>query len=131
MEPNYFSIDKSVTLDPSDLEIISYHLKRIEEASNAYSSISKTLMFLQKEPVKVSKSTKSPLTHNDQIDQILYNVMGDFMEHRGATTRGLISAIDIIADYIEIQRGDIAVTIEAAIREESEERSLQQPTTEK
>ncbi|GEM_PF-5837336 len=113
---NYFATDRSVTIDPNDLETINFNLGKIADASDACFAIANTLAFLQHNPLENNHS-EPPYPGKATVDKILFNILGGVMQNRGAITSGLFSMIKIIAETLEDTRADIAVSIEQSTKE--------------
>jgi hypothetical protein len=110
MNNSYFDTSRSITIDSNDLDEINFYLGQIAKLSDAGHAVADTLAFLQNDPIKNNLSSP-PYPGKEAVGEILSNTLGSFMENRGATIKGLISMIEIIAGSLEDARARIAVII--------------------
>ena len=120
MNQQYIPTNKGATISSEELQAIDHDLERIEDATAACNAIYKAISFLTSDPIERIKRTHSALAIKGSIDQCLEVAMGDWEKKRMENIKGLISAIDIISEFIDIKSGDIAVAIEAAVIEQRE-----------
>jgi hypothetical protein len=114
IKEDYFHQGTRACLDGSDIEMVNYQLEKIEKSREACSAVASVLTFLNNNPENAVKGMP-PCREKEIIEEILARTMGEFTRSRGATTRGLISMIEIISGTLIEVEHDITTTIEQGI----------------